>query len=213
MSSNAPHRNSFVLQIQNRTGYSTASIRISSFEFHRFRASSMSTRLLRTDRWSWSHVVAAVAMAALGIAVTWPSWADIYHIATTDEEADHVLLVPLVVCGCFGPGGCGFAIANPVLRCWGRSLWLLAGSSGRSGSTRALCRSGMAARCLIVLGCVVSVLGKHAICDFCRGGGAGVPGSGARRDSVAGGDPAAKLDRADRAAAVCRAEHRRNPVR
>jgi exosortase len=43
------------------------------------------------------HLVASVAMVAAGIAVTSDIWSDILRIATHDDEASHIFLVPLVV--------------------------------------------------------------------------------------------------------------------
>lgn len=48
------------------------------------------------DRYRLWHYLAALAMAALGVAVTWDAWADIFNIASKDEEASHIFIVPIV---------------------------------------------------------------------------------------------------------------------
>ena len=47
--------------------------------------------------WSPARVAAALALMLLGVLVTFDAWAEIYRIATGDEEASQVLLVPVVV--------------------------------------------------------------------------------------------------------------------
>jgi exosortase len=47
--------------------------------------------------WSWPRIFAGCALTGTGVAVVLDAWADILHIATRDEEASHVFLVPIVV--------------------------------------------------------------------------------------------------------------------
>ncbi len=126
----------------------------------------MTPRLTRSDRWTTAHVAAAVAMAALGVAVTWPAWVDIYRIATTDEESDHILLVPLVALWMLWARRMRFRYCRPSDTALGPLIvavgWV-ARSYGYYYSTQSLWHGGSV---LVVLGCVVSVLGKHAIFRF-----------------------------------------------
>jgi exosortase len=126
----------------------------------------MTNRLLRPDRWTWSHVIAATVMALVGIAVTWPAWVDIYHIATTDEEADHVLLVPLVAIWMLWARRVRFRYCKPTFTMLGPILvaigWIIR-SFGFYHGIESFWHGGSV---LVVLGCVVSVLGKHAIFRF-----------------------------------------------
>lgn len=46
--------------------------------------------------WSLLRLAGAALLVALGVAVAWDAWRDIYHIASRDEEASHIFLVPVV---------------------------------------------------------------------------------------------------------------------
>ena len=126
----------------------------------------MTPRLIRSDRWTAAHVAGALVMAALGVAVTWPAWVDIYHIATTDEEADHILLVPLVAIWMLWARRMRFRYCRPSDTALGPFIvavgWL-ARSYGYYHSVLSFWHGGSV---LVVLGCVVSVLGKQAIFRF-----------------------------------------------
>ena len=56
----------------------------------------MKLQSIGTSRWNAWHGLAAAVMAALGVAATFPAWADIFEIAYKDEEYSHIFLVPLV---------------------------------------------------------------------------------------------------------------------
>ena len=123
----------------------------------------MSARLLRSDRWTRYHVVAAMAMAAIGLYVTWPAWADIYHIATVDEEADHILLVPLVAIWMLWARRARFRYCKPSVTLLGPMLVAIGWSVRSYGLYRGVISFWHGGSVLVVLGCVVSVLGKDAI--------------------------------------------------
>ena len=126
----------------------------------------MTPRFPRSDRWTAAHVVGAVLMAALGVAVTWPAWADIYRIATTDEESDHILLVPLVAVWMLWARRMRFRYCRPSDTALGPLIVLLGWglrSVGYYDGFQSLWHAGAV---VVVVGCVVSVLGKHAIFRF-----------------------------------------------
>jgi exosortase len=121
---------------------------------------------IRTDRWTPWHALGAAVMAALGIAATFPAWADIYMIAYNDEEYSHIFLVPLVVlwmvfvrrlrfryCRATGTvvglfvAGLGWAVSTYGFQHGHQSLW-------HGGSV------------VVVIGCILSVLGKQALFRF-----------------------------------------------
>ena len=123
-------------------------------------------RLPRADRWTGWHVIAAVVMATLALLATIDAWSDIFLIARKNEEYSHIFLVPLVAAAmiwvrrarfryCKPTGtAIGFAIAGAgwVIHVFGFyhnfvSLWHL-------GAV------------LVVLGCILSVFGKHALFRF-----------------------------------------------
>lgn len=126
----------------------------------------MSTRLFRTDRWTMTHVIAATTMAALGVAATWAAWADIYHIAVTDEESSHIFLVPIVALWMLWARRVRFRYCKPTATFLGPVIaaigWAL-GSYGFYHGIQSLWHGGAV---LVVLGCIISVLGKHAILRF-----------------------------------------------
>ena len=57
----------------------------------------LSRRTLARNGWRLDHIIAAVALTAAGFALTWQAWADLARIALKDEEASHILLVPVIV--------------------------------------------------------------------------------------------------------------------
>jgi exosortase len=126
----------------------------------------MTPRLIRSDRWTAAHVAAAAVLAAIGVAVTWPAWVDIYHIATTDEESDHILLVPLVAIWMLWARRMRFRYCRPSDTALGPLIvavgWVCR-SYGYYHGVQSFWHGGAV---LVVLGCVVAVLGKHAIFRF-----------------------------------------------
>src|SRR3954468_7313970 len=56
----------------------------------------MNLRPISTDRWAAWHLIAGLLIVCLGVAVTFEAWADIYRIASIDEEYSHIFLVPIV---------------------------------------------------------------------------------------------------------------------
>jgi len=121
---------------------------------------------LREDRLSLAHVAAAAFMDALGIAVTFDAWKDIYLIASKDEENGHIFLVPLVALYLVWvrrmrlrhcrPSG---RIVGPILVAAG---WII-GSFGFYRGIQSFWHGGAV---LVVLGCMLSVLGKNVIFRF-----------------------------------------------
>jgi exosortase len=123
-------------------------------------------RWFRADRWTLGHVVLAVGMAALGVAVTWPAWADIYHVASADEESSHIFLVPIVALWMLWARRVRFRYCKPTGTLMGPMIvalgWLV-GTFGFYRGQQSLWHGGAV---LVVLGCVVSVLGRQAIFRF-----------------------------------------------
>jgi exosortase len=144
----------------------TFAVQRSTFAFARANYQQAMNRLLRSDRWTWSHVIAAAIMAMVGIAVTWPAWADIYHIATTDEEADHVLLVPLVALWMLWARRVRFRYCKPSFTMLGPIIVAIGWAIRSYGFYNGIESFWHGGSVLVVLGCVVSVLGKHAIFRF-----------------------------------------------
>ena len=126
----------------------------------------MNLQSLRNSRWNTWHGLAAAVMATLGIAATFPVWADIMDIAWNDEEYSHILLVPLVAVWMVWvrrmrfrycrATGTGLGVLMAALG-WGVS------SYGFHQGHQSLWHVGAV---FVVIGCVLSVLGKQALFQF-----------------------------------------------
>ena len=123
-------------------------------------------RSFRTDRLTQWHVIAAAVMGALGVAATWEAWHDIYTLASKDEEYSHIFLVPIVALAMIyvrrmrmrhcKPSG---AIIGVLLVAIG---WL-SFSYGYYHAKQALWHLGAV---VVMLGCIISVLGKNVMFRF-----------------------------------------------
>jgi exosortase len=120
----------------------------------------------RTDRLTQWHLAAAALLGALGVLATWEAWLDIYTLASKDEEYSHIFLVPIVALAMVAvrrmrmrhcrPSG---MIVGVILVALGWMSW----SYGYYHARQALWHAGAV---IIVLGCMLSVLGKNVIFRF-----------------------------------------------
>ncbi len=126
----------------------------------------MLPRVLARQGWTWAHVAGALALGALGVALTRDAWADIVTIAYNDEESSHIFLVPVVavwmvlvrrvrMLSC-PPGG---GVVGTAVVGAGWLLW----SYGYRNGVQSFWHAGAV---LIVVGCVLTVLGKHVLFRF-----------------------------------------------
>jgi len=116
--------------------------------------------------WKPAHGLLAVAMVTLGALATWSAWADIAHIAWIDEEASHIFLVPLVVAWLVWVRRGRFRLCQrrgtwigPVLVLigWGLTVW---------GFYKGIQSFRHGGAVLVVLGCLLSVVGKDVLVRF-----------------------------------------------
>lgn len=119
-----------------------------------------------TSRWNAWHALAAAVMAALGAAATFPAWADIFEIAYKDEEYSHIFLVPLVAVWMVWVRRMRFRYC----RVSGTGIGLLLATVGWAVSSygyhhgyQSLWHGGAV---MVVVGCVLTVLGKQALFQF-----------------------------------------------
>ena len=126
----------------------------------------MNPRWLRTDRWTGAHGVAALLMASLGVLVTWPAWADIYHIASADEESSHIFLVPIVALWMLWARRLRFRYCKPTGTLLGPVIVAVGWIISLIGFYRGTGTFWHGGAVLVVIGCIVSVLGKQAILRF-----------------------------------------------
>ncbi len=126
----------------------------------------MSLRRLTNVGWTPWHVVGALFMACVGIAATWDSWVDIYNFASRDEEASHIFLVPIVAAWMAwvrqtrirycAPRG---QYIGPVILAAGWAIYAL----GYNHAVQAAWHFGAV---VVVLGCILSVLGRNVLFRF-----------------------------------------------
>jgi exosortase len=120
----------------------------------------------RTDRLTRWHVLAALGMGALGVLATFDAWHDMYSLAYNDEEYSHIFLVPIVALAMVlvrrmrmrhcKPSGAIVGVAFVALG-WAMS------SYGFYHAKQALWHLGAV---IVVLGCMLSVLGKNVLFRF-----------------------------------------------
>jgi exosortase len=126
----------------------------------------MNIRRMTNIGWTPWHLVGAVAMGAVGVLASWSAWRDMLFIAANDEEDSHIFLVPVVVAWMIwvrrarlricSPAG-GF-IGPPIVALgWAMSVY------GYNHAAQALWHAGAVA---VVVGCVLSVLGKNVLFRF-----------------------------------------------
>jgi len=126
----------------------------------------MATATRNLQRWTRWHAVAALVFASLGAIVVSSAFADIYEKAIKNEENSHILLVPLLVIwmiwvrtGRIRYCRPSWTILGPIIVLIGWLAW----SYGYWHNRDSFFHAGAI---LIVLGCVVSVLGRHVLMRF-----------------------------------------------
>jgi exosortase len=124
--------------------------------------------LKRLTNFGWTpwHAVAAVLMGIAGFLATRQAWADIYFIALKDEEASHIFLVPIVAVWMVWVRRVRLRYCAPRGQLIGPPIvaagWLLS-YVGYNNGMQSVWHAGAIA---VVLGCVLSVLGKHVLFRF-----------------------------------------------
>ena len=126
----------------------------------------MTTRRLQTYGWSKWHLIGAIVLAAVGVIATHAAWADIYFIASVDEEASHIFLVPVVSAWMIWVRRSRLRYCPPAGTWVGPPIvaagWIMS-VYGYNHAMQALWHAGAVT---VVLGCVLSVLGKNVLFRF-----------------------------------------------
>ncbi len=121
---------------------------------------------MRHDRLTAMHVALAAFMGALGVWAMFPSWREIYHMASGDEEWSHIFIVPLVALYLVWVRRMRLRHCKPSGRIVGPLIvlagWII-GSIGFYWGIQSFWHGGAV---LVALGCVLSVLGKNVIFRF-----------------------------------------------
>jgi exosortase len=127
---------------------------------------AMSFRLNTRNGWTVWHVVAALALVATSVAITWMAWSDMWQIAMKDEESSHVLLVPVAVGWLVWVRRARFRQCRPQRSLLGAVLigvgWLL-WSVGYKYDVQSFWHGGAV---LMAVGCFVTVVGRDILFRF-----------------------------------------------
>jgi exosortase len=123
-------------------------------------------RRLRIERWTVTHAIWATIMGCLAVAATFDAWADIYDLARRETEYSHIFLVPLVALWMVFARRLRIRHCKPI----GTPLGVLIAVGGWAvhlygyyNGYQTLWHGGAV---LVMLGCVLSVLGKAALFRF-----------------------------------------------
>jgi exosortase len=116
--------------------------------------------------WTPARLGAGLALVAASVAVTFDAWKDIYRIASRDEEASHIFLVPVVAVWLFWTRRRRLRHFRPRESLFG-PLMVLAGwalySSGDTFLVQSFYHSGAV---LMAVGCLVTVFGTALLREF-----------------------------------------------
>lgn len=120
----------------------------------------------RGDRLSTAHLVLAVLLMAFGVLATLPAWADIYSMASVDEEYSHIFTVPLVALWLVYVRRTRIRRTRPTGQIVGCVLvavgWLLS-TFGFYNGVQSMWHGGAV---LLVVGCGVAAVGKNVVLNF-----------------------------------------------
>lgn len=141
-------------------------VSVSTEEPRRVSPARGARRITRGDRWTSWHVTAATVMGAFAVLATWDAWSDIYLIARRNEEYSHIFLVPLVAAAMIYVRRARFRYCKPT----GTAIGFLVAAFGWVvhvfgfyHNYESLWHFGAV---LVLLGCVLSIFGKHALFRF-----------------------------------------------
>ena len=126
----------------------------------------LSMRRLRTDRWTVTHVLFAAAMGFLGVLATFDAWKDMFHLALGDLEYSHVFLVPFVAGWLLLVRRLRFRHCKPTGTLIGVCVLTFGWAVHAFGFYRGYQTLWHGGAVLVALGCVLAVLGKHALFRF-----------------------------------------------
>ena len=126
----------------------------------------MNNQSSATDRLSAKHVILAALMGTLAVWATLPAWQDIFLIAKTDEENTQIFLVPLVALYLVYVRRMRLRHCRASFRMIGPLLVAAGWGIGCFGFYRGVQSLWHGGAVLVVLGCILSVLGKNVLFRF-----------------------------------------------
>jgi len=121
---------------------------------------------LRPDRLGVWHVFAAMVMGTLGVLAMLPAWQDMYHATVTDPENSQAVLAPVVCITLVWVRRMRLRHCKPSFRLIGPIIaaagWAIA-TFGFYHDVHSMWHFGAI---LVMVGCVLSVLGKNVLFRF-----------------------------------------------
>jgi len=123
-------------------------------------------RPARTDRWTRWHAVAASAMALLGVLATFDAWRDMYNWARLDEEYSHIFLIPMIALCMIWVRRHRFRHCKPTGTPLGLVLAAIGWVAHEYGYYHGIQSLWHGGAILLVVGCAMSILGKHMLFRF-----------------------------------------------
>jgi exosortase len=126
----------------------------------------MKMPVLRDDRLTMAHVALAAVMGTLGVLATLDAWQDIYLIARDDEEYSHIFVVPLVAIFLVWVRRMRLRHCKPTGRLIGPFVVAVGWFLSSFGFYRGIQSFWHGGAVLVVVGCMLSVLGKGVIFRF-----------------------------------------------
>jgi exosortase len=123
-------------------------------------------KTMRIDRLTGWHIAAAFFMAGLAIAVTCPAWRDVFVIAYNDEEYSHIFIVPVVALWMLWVRRMRFRHCKPSGTILGVLLAALGWATASYGFNHGYQSLWHGGSLLVVIGCMLSVLGKNVVFRF-----------------------------------------------
>lgn len=113
--------------------------------------------------WTGGHLLAVAALVSLGVVVTGDAWLDIARIAWKDEEASHILLVPIIAVWLVWVRSGRLRRCRPTGLYYGPLLIALGALLYFVGSVYLVQAFWHVGAVVVVLGCAVTVLGKDVL--------------------------------------------------
>jgi exosortase len=118
------------------------------------------------ERWQTWHFLLAGALGALAIWLCWPTWLDIWSFASEDAEQSHIVLVPIVAAWMFWARRMRLRNVPPAGTFIGPIILLAGWICSVVGYNHAIQSVWHAGAVAMLVGCILTVLGKHVLFQF-----------------------------------------------
>jgi exosortase len=126
----------------------------------------MNLRPLIQTGWRPWHVAALVALVAAALVATAPAWRDIAMIASQDEEASHIFLVPVAVAWMFWVRRMRLRYSPPAGTLIGPPIVAIGWLAYMFGYNHGVQSAHHGGAVLVLVGCILSVVGTNVLARF-----------------------------------------------